>query len=66
MKTALTLAALLMLSGCGQIANNAATAMRGYVMECIDGTQYVFISTDRGVAITPHVGTDGKPKGCTK
>ena len=64
MKHIIILAAML-LTGCGKISDTARTTASGYVIRCIDGTQYILISTDRGQAITPHLGTDGKPKGCS-
>ena len=55
-----------LLAGCGKLADNFETVSNGYTIRCIDGTKYVLISTDRGQAITPHVGTDGNPKGCNQ
>jgi hypothetical protein len=59
-------AALVSLSGCGKMSSNFATSVDGYAVRCIDGTQYILMSSDHGLAITPSVGTDGKPKGCAK
>lgn len=64
MKIALILAALL-LAGCtDKVKSTYTTATKGYVMRCIDGTAYVVLYNDTGVAITPHVGVDGRPKAC--
>ena len=54
------------LTGCGKFNDAVTTSFDGFVMKCIDGTQYVMMTSERGLAITPHVGTDGKPKGCVK
>ena len=64
MKFLVLISASLILSGCGKLADNISTASQGYVVRCIDGTPYVIISTERGQAITPHLGYDGKPKEC--
>lgn len=65
MKHITIILAALLLTGCDKMKDNFGTAFDGYVVRCIDGTKYVLISTDRGQAITPHLGTDGKPKGCS-
>ena len=65
MKLIATIFAALLLVGCDKMKDNFSTAVDGYVVRCIDGTKYVLVSTDRGQAITPHLGTDGKPKGCS-
>ena len=57
-------AAALLLAGCGKFSDMVSTGFDGYVIRCIDGTKYVLMTSDRGLAITPHMGTDGKPKGC--
>lgn len=54
----------LLLAGCGKVSDTFRTGMDGYVMRCIDGTAYILMSSDRGLAITPHLGVDGKPKAC--
>ncbi len=54
----------LMLAGCGKFNDMVNTSFDGYVLRCIDGTTYVLMSSDKGLAITPHVGADGKPKTC--
>lgn len=54
------------LAGCGKFSDMITTGTDGYAMRCIDGTQYVLLSSETGLAITPHVGTDGLPKGCVK
>lgn len=67
MKTMLVVLALaLALAGCGKFSDLIETNAQGYTMRCIDGTQYVLLTSDRGLAITPHVGVDGLPKGCAK
>ena len=65
MKLITVLTAALLLTGCGKISDAARTTTNGYVMRCIDGTQYIIMSSAYGLAITPHLGTDGKPKGCS-
>jgi len=62
-KQIVTIAALL-LAGCGKFSDMVSTGVDGYAVRCIDGTAYVLLSSDAGLAITPHVGTDGKPRGC--
>ena len=57
--------AALLLAGCGKISDTARTTTDGYVMRCIDGTRYIIMSSVYGLAITPHLGTDGKPKECS-
>lgn len=34
------------------------------VAALMQDTKYVLMTSERGLAITPHVGTDGKPRGC--
>jgi hypothetical protein len=58
------LVSLLALTGCGKFNDLVATGVDGYVLRCIDGTFYVLMTSDRGLAITPHVGPDGNPKSC--
>ena len=64
MKCIITATAALLLAGCGKFSDLVTTGVDGYVIRCIDGTKYVLMTSERGLAITPHVGTDGKPKGC--
>ena len=64
MKLLLIVALAVTLSACGKLEDTIQTGMDGYAMRCIDGTQYILLSSDRGLAITPHVGTDGMPKAC--
>lgn len=64
MKLIIAATAALLLAGCGKFSDVVTTAVDGYVIRCIDGTKYVLMTSDRGLAITPHMGTDGKPKGC--
>jgi hypothetical protein len=63
MKLTILIAAAL-LAGCGKFNDMFNTGMDGYTMRCIDGTRYILMSSDSGLAITPHLGTDGKPKEC--
>ena len=65
MKRITILIAALLLTGCGKISDSARTSTDGYVTRCIDGTRYIIMSSAYGLAITPHLGTDGKPKGCS-
>lgn len=58
------LIAAALLAGCGKISDVFKTGVDGYAMRCIDGTQYILMSSEHGLAITTHLGTDGKPKGC--
>lgn len=60
----LTIALVLTLAGCGKFSDVVATGAKGYATRCIDGTTYILMTSDTGVAITPSVGTDGNPKGC--
>ena len=65
MKLIITITAALLLTGCGRISDFTRTTTDGYVMRCIDGTRYIIMASAYGLAITPHLGTDGKPKGCS-
>ena len=58
------LATVLFLSGCGKLHDMIDTSFDGYSVRCIEGTKFVLMSSDRGLAISPLVGTDGKPKSC--
>ena len=64
MKLIITTTAILLLAGCGKFSDMVSTGLDGYTLRCIDGTQYVLMTSDAGLAITPHVNTEGKPKGC--
>lgn len=64
MKIVIALFAVFALTGCEKLKDSFSTEVSGYAMRCIDGTQYILMTSERGLAITPHVGTDGKPKGC--
>jgi hypothetical protein len=64
MKLIIATAALLLLAGCGKFSDIVSTSVDGYAIRCIDGTRYVTMTSNTGLAITPHVDTDGKPKGC--
>ena len=64
MKAALISIAALALAGCGAFADSVSTGANGYSIRCIEGTKYVLMTHANGVAITPLVDTQGKPKGC--
>jgi hypothetical protein len=64
MKILIAVLAVFSLTGCEKFKDAVSTGVDGYAMRCIDGTQYILLTSERGLAITPHVGTDGKPKGC--
>lgn len=64
MKLFILLALALSLTACGKLSDTITTGIDGYALRCIDGTQYILMSSDRGLAITPHVDINGKPKGC--
>ncbi len=59
------LLSVLLLTGCGKLSDTVNTALDGYVIRCIEGTKFVLMSSDRGLAITPLVDTEGNPKACT-
>ena len=65
MKYLVVIAALL-LTGCQKFQDSFRTGVDGYVLRCIDGTQYVLMTSERGLAITPHLNADGKPKACVE
>jgi len=54
------------LTGCGKFEQMFQSSLGGYTTRCIDGTRYVIMDSDHGVAITPLVDTNGHPKGCDK
>ena len=56
----------LLLAGCGKFSDLVSTGMDGYSLRCIEGTRYVLLSSEHGLAITPLLGTDGLPKACTQ
>jgi hypothetical protein len=64
MKIVIAVLVVFSLTGCEKLKDTLVTEVSGYSMRCIDGTQYILMTSDRGLAITPHVGTDGRPKGC--
>jgi hypothetical protein len=64
MKILIAVLAVFSLTGCEKLKDVFSTEVSGYSMRCIDGTQYILMTSPNGLAITPHVGTDGKPKGC--
>ena len=53
------------LTGCQKFSDAFDTQVIGYAIRCIDGTRYVLMSSDRGMAITPLLGSTGLPKTCT-
>ena len=63
MKLTILIAAVL-LAGCGKFNAAMHTSMDGYAIRCIDGTKYILMTSESGLAITPHLGADGKPKEC--
>lgn len=65
MKALIIAISAVVLTGCGKFNDAITTTMDGYVVKCIDGTKYVMMTSEHGVAVTPHVGVDGKPKSCT-
>ena len=54
----------LILTGCGKLGQTFDSAVSGFTTRCIEGTTFVILDSDRGVAITPLVGKDGLPKVC--
>ena len=64
MKTLTIIIVTILLVGCDKFNDMVSTSLEGHVVKCIDGTQYILMTSERGLAITPHLGTDGKPKGC--
>jgi hypothetical protein len=64
MKTITLLTLAVLLSGCGKFKDTFATSVDGYTLRCIEGTKYVLMTSERGLAVTPLVGTNGMPKGC--
>lgn len=62
----ITIILLPLLVSCGKMDDMINTAADGYSIRCIDGTSYILLSSDRGLAITPSVDTEGMPKGCSK
>lgn len=63
-KSVAVIATAILLAGCGRFSDTVSTIRDGYAVRCIDGTQYVLLISEHGLAITPHVATDGKPRGC--
>ena len=55
-----------LLVGCGKVSDTFTTFADGYTLKCIDGTSYVMMTSERGLAVTPHVDLEGKPRGCVK
>jgi uncharacterized protein YceK len=65
-KILIGLSMVALLSGCGRVNDTMSTTWSGYSVRCIEGTKYVIINNDTGVAATPLVDTNGKPKGCVE
>jgi uncharacterized protein YceK len=63
-KLLLIVGVTLMLSGCGKFSQMVDSSVSGFTTRCIEGTKFVILDSDRGVAITPLVGQDGLPKVC--
>lgn len=64
MKYTILLSALL-LTGCGKFTDMVNTGIDGYTIRCIEGTKFVLMSSDRGLAITPLVDEKGSPRSCS-
>jgi uncharacterized protein YceK len=54
----------LMLSGCGKFEQMVKSSVSGFTTRCIEGTTFVILDSEHGVAITPLVGQNGLPKAC--
>jgi uncharacterized protein YceK len=54
----------LMLSGCGKFSQMVDSSVSGFTTRCIEGTTFVILDSEHGVAITPLVGQNGLPKAC--
>lgn len=54
----------LMLSGCGKFEQMVDSSVSGFTTRCIQGTTFVILDSEHGVAITPLVGQNGLPKAC--
>lgn len=63
-KLLIIVGATLLLSGCGKFSQIVDSTVSGFTTRCIEGTKFVILDADRGVAITPLVGQDGLPKMC--
>jgi len=63
MKMTIIFAALL-LAGCGKFNDLVSTGVDGYSLRCIEGTKYILLTSERGLAITPAMNAEGKPKSC--
>jgi uncharacterized protein YceK len=53
-----------MLSGCGKFSQMVDSSVSGFTTRCIEGTKFVILDSEHGVAITPLVGQTGLPKAC--
>ena len=54
----------LMLSACGKFSQMVDSSVSGFTTRCIEGTKFVILDSEHGVAITPLIGQDGLPKAC--
>jgi len=64
MKYLIGVSVLLALTGCGKLGDNVSTMVDGYTIRCIEGTKYVLMTSEHGLAISPLLGLNGMPKGC--
>lgn len=53
------------LAGCGKIGDSVETSLTGYALRCIEGTRYVLLSSESGLAIAPLLKPDGLPAACS-
>ena len=64
MKKLLIISIALILSGCGKFDQMWQSSVSGFTTRCIEGTKFVILDSEHGVAITPLVSQDGLPKVC--
>ncbi len=64
MKLLIVIGITLMLSGCGKFSQMVQSSVSGFTTRCIEGTTFVILDSEHGVAITPLVGQNGLPKAC--
>jgi hypothetical protein len=64
MKLLIVIGITLMLSGCGKFEQMIQSSVSGFTTRCIEGTTFVILDSEHGVAITPLVGRNGLPKAC--
>lgn len=60
----LVLSICFLVSGCGKFEQMVESYGSGFSTRCIEGTKFIILDSDHGVAITPLVGKDGLPKIC--